>query len=205
MKSIGIGNHSRLAAVGILSLFCHVANADVICDNCEYIDDRGDGTWLGLYDPENFDSGTFQRSVADIGDFWVFDLASEGNVLISAELAEGWPDFYFEAYLFLADDIFQCDPGAPPQRCSVLRDLPSGSIDYDGSTRFWEIDARNLAAGRYGLYVSDGEGGSGGEGLVYSGQLTAWTDRVPIPAPTSLSLLGLGLLGLAASGRRDRR
>ena len=119
-----------------------------------------DGTWLGLYDPENFDSGTFQSSGADLIDiFWVFDLASEGNVLISAELPEGWPDFYFEAYLFLADDIFQCDPGAPPQRCSFLRDPPPGFCN--GGPRFWEIDARNLATGRYAIRLRRG-GGLGG-------------------------------------------
>ena len=40
------------------------ANADVICDGCEYLTaGTGDATWLGLYDPENHDSGSFFQDI----------------------------------------------------------------------------------------------------------------------------------------------
>ena len=135
--------------------------------------------------------------------YWVFDLASEGNVFISAELTETSPPVegdLFEAFLISAN-LVQCDIGAPPQPCGYFE---FGEYVYQASpSLYWEIDVRNLAAGSYVLFIEDECVLSCG--VAYTGELTVWTDRVPIPAPTSLSLLGLGMLGLAGTARRSRR
>ncbi len=190
------------AAIFGLSLSLQQANADVICDACEYL---GEATWLGLYDPENFDSATFFQDIetGDSASYWVFDLASEGNVFISAELTETSPPVegdLFEAFLISAN-LVQCDIGAPPQPCGYFE---FGEYVYQASpSLYWEIDVRNLAAGSYVLFIEDECVLSCS--IAYTGELTVWTDRVPIPAPTSLSLLGLGMLGLAGTARRSRR
>ncbi len=53
-----------VVAIGALTLGSQAAQAALICVGCEY-DDAAAGTYLGTYNPQNFDFGTFQHS--DVG------------------------------------------------------------------------------------------------------------------------------------------
>jgi hypothetical protein len=115
---------------GLLFFGSQAADAALICTGCEYQDA---GTFLGAYDPQNDDSGTFQHT--DLGldagrnesfqDYWVFDLNPGGDGSMSADftMLTGISGFMGELF---ADGGSTCDGGT----CDiVLGALLAGGTD----------------------------------------------------------------------------
>jgi PEP-CTERM motif len=184
-----------IAAIGALAFGTQAAEAALVCTGCGY-DDAAAGTYVGLYNPDNFDFGTFQHSDVGIAngpntgfeDFWVFDVDPPGSGSISADFTAFTSISGFTGQLF-ADGGSTCAGNT----CSSI--VTGGLLATENSVnRRWEIMANSLPAGRYILLVTGTTNGNGTS--AYTGQLAF------IREPGTLALLGLGLFGMGVSARR---
>jgi PEP-CTERM motif len=191
-----------VAAAAVLALGCPAAQAALVCAGCEYGDQ--DATYLGAYNPDNFDFGTFQHSdVAlepDVGpntafeDFWVFDLDPAGSGSMSADftMLTGIAGFIGELYM---DGGSVC---AGSDCSSVVLGAP---VDSSASAnRRWEIIAMTLPAGRYIIRVAGTTNARSTS--AYTGQLAFIPEF--IPEPGAVALFGLGVLSMGILLRRNR-
>ena len=185
---------------GVLALGATAAQAALICQGCEYGDQPA--TYLGSYNPDTFDFGTFQHSDVgqDVGpntafeDFWVFDLDPAGSGSVSADftMLTGITGFIGELYM---DAGSVC---AGSDCSSVIR---GALIDSSASVnRRWEIIAMTLPAGRYIIRVAGTTNGRSTS--AYTGQLAFIPEG--IPEPGAVALFGLGVLGMGILLRRNR-
>ena len=187
-------------ALGVLALGVQNAHANTICTGCETLDGEA-GTYIGAYNPDTFDEGTFNHtgiqhdvgSSASFEDYIVFDLAPGGSGSISADFTEMTRivDFMGELY---ADGGSTCDAGTP----SACSDIVLGSLIGTAAVteERWEIVASGLPPGRYIIRITGSTRASGSS--TYSGQLSF------VPEPGTFALLGLGLLGVGVGARRRR-
>ena len=118
-----VGN--GLAIIG-LALAAQGASADTICSGCEYLDADA-GTWVGSYNPNTTDNGTFthtdiQQNVGastNFTNYWVFDIDPGGVGSISANFTTLTAVDNFAGSLY-ALGTATCDTATLPDSCSTV-------------------------------------------------------------------------------------
>lgn len=190
-----------MAMAVALAFVGEAAQGAVICTGCGY-DNAAGGTYLGAYNPNNRDLGTFHHT--DVGeangphtafvDYWVFDLSPGGRGSMSADFTVFTGISGFAGELF-ADGGSTCAGGS----CSSVVTGALLASDAAGGDRRWEIIAANLPAGRYIIRVTGTTNGS--LTSTYTGQL-AFAPGLRVAEPGTLALLGFGLLVLGVAHRR---
>ena len=185
---------ARVIAIGTLAFGTQAAQAALICSGCEY--QGGEGTYLGTYNPLQFDFGTFQHSdvgidagpSSDFTDFWVFDLDPAGTGSISADFTTftGISDFAGALY---ADAGSTCAGSECSSVVTGAQLASAGSLNDR-----WEIIMNGLPAGRYIIGVT---------GTTNARSTSAYTGQLAfIPEPGTLALLGMGLLVMGLARRQ---
>lgn len=194
MKSL-----TRIAAAAVLvvgSLTAGQVMAAEICNNCAYTGD----TYLGMHNGLTFDTSGFRHNGIGVGAFsdtWIFDFTPASNGEVNANFIPSTSITGFVVNLRDANGT----PGVCGATGASCVGTSLGAIISAGVTTATNsiLSWNNLAAGRYAIQVFGTGTSSAGNGQ-YSGQVA-----LAVPEPSSLALVGLGLIGAAVGLRRTRK
>lgn len=218
MKLSHIASAAALA-VGVFA--SSQASAATICANCEWNSTATPvaGMFLGQHNALNADESGFRHSQMWVAtptafnDIWLFELNPVGaSTQINANFIPLFPAAFTGFNVSIREVLsFSCTNGIANSLgttggCSAvtLGATLASSVNSGASADIWPV---SLAAGTYAFQVSGTLNALGltstGERRFaqYSGQLVT----AEIPAPGTLALAGIAILGAAASIRRARK